>query len=421
MVDTHAPPFRSGRHAGACCRLTVALAAIFALLVTLAAHPARAAGTDPRDSPPSQPPIEGKSLFEQRTCAGCHSVWGAPSEERVGPDLGRDGHWHDLMQLAGSLWNHTPAMIQKMRERKVERPSLSADEMGKLAGYLLYIKFLGEPGDVERGREVFEHRLCARCHQLHGRGGTVGPRLDELSGYASSFFMARALWNHGPEMAAKMVDLNIERPRLEGDEVAHIVAFIRGEARTAAPVELAYAQAGSPQAGKAVFHERGCIKCHAIAGTGGTAGPDLAKLDGAHTAAEMAGALWNHGPSMWAKMKELGVPFPKLTDREMADLLAYLYFVQYTGGGGDPARGSALFRDKSCARCHAAGREGPKVGPNLAAADALRSPISWATAMWNHAAAVERKTHESQADWPRFEDDEMRDVVAFLRSRGGSQ
>ena len=419
MRNADAPTLHSGRNTGAS-RVILALAAIMLLLVAPPA-PLRADEAHLHDSPPSQLPTEGKALFEQRGCGGCHNVWGAAGERRAGPDLGRDGNWHDLMQFAGSLWNHTPAMFRTMRERQVERPSLSADDMGKLTAYLLYIKFLGDPGDVERGRAVFEQRLCARCHQLRGRGGTVGPRLDELSDYASSFFMARALWNHGPEMAAKMAELKLERPRLEGDEVADIVAFIRGEARTAAAVEFAYAQAGSPLAGKAVFHDRGCIKCHAIVGTGGTTGPDLGKLDASYTAAGLAGALWNHGPPMWAKMKELGVPFPRLTDREMADLLAYLYFVQYAGDGGNAARGEGLFRDKSCARCHAAGSEGPKVGADLVKADALRSPVRWANAMWNHAAAVAQKTHETQSNWPRFDDDEMRDLVAFLRSRAGSK
>ena len=418
MLRANVPSSCSSRIVATARCVAVVLAATITLIV---ASPAAGADAgDLRESPPSQPPVEGRSVFQQKSCSGCHSIWGSPGgEPRVGPDLGRNGHWHDLMQFAGSLWNHTPKMIQKMRALKIEQPSLSPDEMGKLAGYLLYVKFLGEPGNVERGREVFEQRSCARCHQLHGRGGTAGPRLDELEGYASSFFMAQALWNHGPEMAAKMADLKLDRPRLEGDDVAHIVAFIRGEVQTAVLQELAYAQAGSPLAGKAVFRERGCIKCHAIAGAGGTVGPDLGTPRAIRTVAETARELWNHGPPMWAKMKDLGVAFPRLTDREMADLLAYLYFVQYTGTGGDAAKGGALFRVKSCARCHAAGGEGPKVGPDLARAGTLRSPIYWASAMWNHAAAVEQKTHETQIDWPQFENDEMRDLVAFLQLRAG--
>jgi mono/diheme cytochrome c family protein len=397
---------------------SVAGAVAVLLLTSMLAPPAHAVENAQRDSPPNQPLVEGRPLFEAKGCAHCHSIRGGEGGVQVGPDLGRSGSWRDIMQFAGSLWNHTPAMIEKMREQQVERATLSPDEMGKLAAYLFYVKFLGEPGKVERGRELFEQRSCARCHQLAGRGGTVGPRLDELKDYVSSFFLAQALWNHGPEMAAKMAEFKLARPRLEGDDVADIVALIRGDTGNAASLDLAYAQAGSPQAGKTLFREKGCLKCHAVAGTGGTVGPDLGKRRASSHVAEMAAALWNHGPPMWAKMKELAVPFPRLTDREMADLFAYLYFIQFMGENGDATKGRELFREKSCSGCHAAGGEGPKVGPDLAASDAIRSPLHWAAAMWNHTPAMEKKLHEAQFVWPRFEDDEMRDLVEFLQSRG---
>jgi len=116
---------------------------------------------------------------------------------------------------------------------------------------------------------------------------------------------------------------------------------------------------------------------------------------------------------MWAKMKERGLPVPKLSDAEMADLLAYLYFVQYMGQAGNATRGGELLRQKACTECHGVGSRGPK-GADLAASEALRSPVYWAAAMWNHTADLEQKEHVRA----RFDDDEMRDVVAFLRSAG---
>jgi len=405
-------------------RRSVAPAAILAggalvtlLIMSVFAPQAHAGESDPRDSPPSQPLAEGRPIFERKGCAGCHSVWGAAGDQHVGPDLGWSGSWRDIMQFAGSLWNHAPAMLSEMHKRQVAPAAISPDEMTKLAAYLFYAKFLDEPGNVDRGRELFQQRSCAECHQLAGRGGTVGPRLDELKPYASSFFMAQALWNHGPEMAAKMAELKIDRPLFQGNDVAHIVALIRGESQAAAPRELAYAQAGSPRTGKALFQQKGCVKCHSIAGTGGTAAPDLGKQRLRPRVAEMAGAFWNHGPTMWAKMKELGVPYPRFSDREMADLLSYLYFVQYMGESGNATTGSGLFQAKSCSQCHAVGGEGPKVGRDLGASDAPRSPFHWASAMWNHAAAVE-KARAPQPTAARFEDDEMRDLVEYLRSRG---
>ncbi len=393
---------------------------IMALIISLtAALQARATQQDRREeAPPGQQLAEGKPLFDAKGCARCHSVRGTKGEQRMGPDLGREGTWSDIMQFAGGLWDHTPATIEKVYA-PTERPTLSPEETGELAAFLFFARFVDEPGDMQRGQELFEKRLCIRCHQLRGHGGTDGPRLDELSAYASSFFLAQALWNHGPEMSAKMEELHLVRPRLERNDAAQIVAFLRGGTGTAAAVELAYAEAGSPRSGEIAFRDKGCVKCHAINGKGGAVGPDLGKRRPAQHVSELAGALWNHGPLMWAKMKELGVPFPRLSEREMANILAYLHFVAYMSAAGDATRGNTLFREKSCSQCHAVGGEGSKVGPDLAASDALRSPLNWASAMWNHSAAMQKKFGETQPTWPRFTDDEMADLVEFLRSQSG--
>ena len=392
------------------------LGSLFCAVVVSAAL-ARPPAADEHDSPPNQPLVEGKQLFESKGCGHCHGVVGGKTEEHVGPDLGRGRSWRDVMELAGALWNHTPAMLTEMRAQAVERAALTPDDLGKLSAYLLYSRFLDEPADAERGREIFEARSCARCHQLGGRGGTVGPRLDELAPQVSSLFMAQALWNHGPEMAAKMTELGIERPRLEGDDVAAIVVFIRGPGGAAPSQQEMAAQLGSPLAGKAVFSTKGCVKCHAIAGTGGTIGPDLAARSPMGSVGEMAGALWNHGPTMWRKMGTTGVAFPKLSGPEMSSVLAYLYFVQYMDERGDSVRGAELFRAKSCASCHVTNAAGERAGPDLATSDAMRSPLAWASAMWTHAPAMAEKFRDLGMPWPRFADDEMRDLVSFLRSR----
>jgi len=386
------------------------------LLLVASSAVAAGAGAGEPEQPPTQPLVEGRQVFEAKGCGHCHAVLAAKGDQRVGPDLGRGRSWQDFMQLAGALWNHAPAMIEKMRAEKVARATLSPEEMGKVAAYLFYLSFLDEPADAERGRELFESRSCARCHQFAGRGGTSGPRLDELAPYVSSLFMAQALWNHGPEMATKMAELKIERPRLDGVDVANLVAFMRGPGRTAASLDEVASQVGSPRGGKAVFSSKGCVKCHAIDGKGGSVGPDLGSRRPVRYVSEMAGALWNHGPTMWAKMEALNTSFPKLSGPEMSDVLSYLYFVQYMDVKGDAVRGAKLFREKSCADCHV-GSDGKRpIGPDLAASKASRLPLQWASALWNHAPAMAEQVRAAGKPWPRFDDDEMRDLVAFLHS-----
>lgn len=366
----------------------------------------------------SAPIIEGRAIFEAKGCVECHAVWGEAGGQPIGPDLGGKAvAWLDIMRFAGTLWNHLPEMTEQMRARGLERPTLTSDDMGKLAAYLFYVRFLGQPGDVDKGRELFRERKCAVCHQFGGVGGTVGPRLDELKNFASVYFFARALWNHGPEMTEKMAELSLDRPRLEGDDVAHIVAFIRGSAQRPGPLEIAYVEAGTPRAGELLFRQKGCGKCHMVDGSGGQIGPDLSRNRSGLTVSELAAAFWNHGTPMWAKMKELGLPVPRLSDREMSDMLAYLAFVQYAGPRGDATRGAALFRQKQCAGCHPVGGKGPQVGPDLSASVEPQSVLRWTAAMWNHAPAMQEKLRDAALAWPRFEGAEMRDVVAYLRSQ----
>lgn len=406
---------RSARHRGHRSRGVAAALAGALFSAALASPPWPAAGADERE-PPSRPLVEGKTVFDAKGCSHCHGILGGKGEPRVGPDLGRERSWHDLMQLAGSFWNHAPAMLDRMQAEGIERPTLSSEDMGRLSSYLLYLNFLDEPGDAEHGRRLFATLSCERCHQLGGRWGTIGPRLDELTPYASALFMAQALWNHGPEMTAKMAELKIARPHLGDDDVANLVAFMRGPGRPPVSAEEIAAQLGSPRSGKVLFSSKGCMKCHAIAGRGATIGPDLGRRPMGHVG-QMAGALWNHGPAMWAKMETLGVAFPRLDGPETSDLLAYLYFVQYMDDRGDATRGAEIFREKSCAACHAPDEGSARVGPDLFASEAVRSPLRWASTMWNHAPAMAKKVRESGFQWPRFADDEMRDLVAFLRSR----
>ncbi len=393
-----------------------------ALLAILAAIPgAFSADRTPAQTPesvPAEPIAEGRRVFEEKSCASCHPVWGNGGSPAAGPDLGKvTESWTDVMRLAGTLWNHLPAMTAAMRVRGVERANFSPEEMAKLMTYLFYVKFVGLPGSVERGRQVFKDGHCSDCHQFAGRGGRVAPRLDELKQFASPFFFARALWNHGPEMAEKMKELHVKRTRFKGEDIADLVAYIRGDATRPVELEMVYMQSATPRAGAVLFARRGCVTCHGDDASGGTA-PGLNQPGLAMTASDVAAAFWNHGAPMWGKMKEMGLPFPTFGDGEMSDLLAYLAFLQYAGREGDAANGARLFKEKSCAECHAVAGTGAKAATDLVKPHVTASVVQWTTEMWNHEVAMEEKFKEMERPWPRFEGDEMRDLVAFLRATG---
>jgi mono/diheme cytochrome c family protein len=119
-------------------------------------------------------------------------------------------------------------------------------------------------------------------------------------------------------------------------------------------------------------------------------------------------------------MQAKGIGFLKFSGGEMADLIAYLYFLNYFDAPGDPVVGGRLFREKGCAGCHALNGVGGRVGPDLARADGLTSPIEVIVALWNHAASMERVMRERGVPWPRFRRGEIADILEYLHKARAS-
>ena len=66
----------------------------------------------------------------------------------------------------------------------------------------------------------------------------------------------------------------------------------------------AWAQASAPPplAGSRVFGAKGCVKCHAVNGSGGRIGPDLGRIVRPRSFYDLATAMWNHLPRMTDRM-----------------------------------------------------------------------------------------------------------------------
>ncbi|MFI5395914.1 MAG: c-type cytochrome [Candidatus Binatia bacterium] len=375
-------------------------------VVTLAAQ----SGTDglPAD------PLAGKQVFVEKGCNKCHAIWGEGGT--LGPDLGKAGVWDSVMQLAGVLWNHSPEMIEKMRERRILRPSISPAEMADLAAFLYFLNYFDLPGDARTGEALFAEKQCGKCHSVGGRGGHIGLPLDRYKRLASPLFLAGAMWRHSGDMAKKMGESNVHRPDFGDGDLGHIFAYIQNASEEHS-TEKIYMVPGSPARGEDVFASKGCVRCHAVRGTGGHVGPDLGQMQLHRSVTEVAGLMWNHQPGMWAKMQTLGLSLPEFSDQELSDLIAYLFFLQYFDPPGDVAKGQELFMDKGCVLCHYAPRGAEKrFAPDLSASTALTSPVALSSAMWNHAPVMESQIRERGLPWPRFQADEVRDLVEYLRS-----
>lgn len=178
-----------------------------------------------------------------------------------------------------------------------------------------------------------------------------------------------------------------------------------------------YALWGDVQKGRAVYARHGCATCHAIRGVGGTLGPDLGKAPLYHrTVTQMAGVMWNHAPRMRALAESRGLAPGPMAGTEMLDLLTYLYSLHFLDEPGDVRRGERLFVSKACATCHRTAGDQPGIGPPLSRLKGYASPILWAEVMWSHAVNMEEKMREMGLTWPTFQDNEMVDLVTYIRS-----
>lgn len=177
---------------------------------------------------------------------------------------------------------------------------------------------------------------------------------------------------------------------------------------------------GDVMRGWRMFHEKGCVSCHAVWNQGGRLGPDLGRIrTDAPTPATLAGIMWNHIPKMHGEMRQSGMRMPNLTADEMADLFALIFFVRQLDEPGDPVRGEEILQTKGCSRCHETG-ETDKVGPDLTKWARYPNPIAWAQLMWEHAPVMEQAMQRSGISWPKLEGSDLVHIVAYVRSTGAT-
>ncbi len=305
-------------------------------------------------------------------------------------------------------------MIETVRNRGIRWPMFTEAELADIISYIYYVKLFDEPGDPERGERWFREKRCWDCHAVGGRGGEIGPSLDGYAPYVAPIVLAEGMWNHGPAMQAAQAALAMPMPIFVGSELADIHAYVR-IASSARGRKAVFLTPPDPNVGRALFTSKGCVRCHGVSGRGTRFGPDLQTATQQLRVSEIAGALWNHSFQMAAAMQRRGIAFPRFDGSEMADLIAFLYYLRFYEVEGDSAIGRRLFASKGCASCHGeAGGVG--IGPDLSRSEAASSPLALATAMWNHAPAMYDRVQVQHAEWPRFEGGEMRDLSVYLRA-----
>lgn len=396
-----------GRRHGRARALPVCLILIQVLWASVAAGQSSGRVTVPDN------PLKGRLTFESKGCSNCHTMAGQPSG--VGPRLGEGRFGGSFLDLGAALWNHVPGMSVRFEAEGLTWPEISERDAVELTSFLYFIEYLGQPGRAAAGERVYSAKGCARCHSIGGEASD-GLDLSGLKLFASPLYISQAIWNHGPSMLESMRDMGVSPPKFEESDLADLSAYIR-QTTQPGPQERIVLSPGNPNNGQSVFRDKGCASCHATGGGGRIgSGPDLTRSELHRSAESIAGKMWNHALEMRESMRERGIAWPSFTATELADLIAFLYFLPFADRAGDPDKGREIFAQRSCSDCHAdQGSAHP--GPDLLSSEAASSPALLVAAMWNHAPVMKEAIVSEGRPWPELTGDDLRDLLAFLRQQ----
>ena len=360
-------------------------------------------------------PAKGSRLFVSKGCVRCHALQGEGG--KIGPDFGRVDLGNTQLDMAAKLWNHIPSMNVGMERARMIKPNMTGQEFTEISAYLYFLKFFDEPGDATRGRSIFNEKGCSSCHSLSGKGREGEPGLDQFPQNISPVFLTQSIWNHGPVMIAHMVKVGMKWPEFKGTEMMDLLEYIKVNAKGAK--ETAFITPGNPREGKQVFVAKGCIKCHAVRGEGGKEAEDLGKRAKTFykSLTQIASIMWNKGPSVLGKMSQTQTGIPKFTPKEMADLIAYLYFLHFIDEPGNPVNGKRIFSESGCSKCHGLeGKPGEMMTISLSKYQKAVSPMDIVASLWNHSTEIEKAMREKGVSWPRFKKGELADLLEFIRN-----
>jgi mono/diheme cytochrome c family protein len=250
----------------------------------------------------------GKATFETRKCSVCHGILDSRAEGA--PAVTNWESLGDPIQLVQQMWNHSFRMRQAFARRGIEWQALTTGQLSDILAYLralpetqhLVSRFSNTSG--EGGHLIFESKGCAGCH-------TGALALENRLQNMSLTDIAVDMWNHAPRMMQPP-------PPLNQDEMRRLLSFLWMR-------QFVY-PGGSVSEGKQVFVTRRCADCHA----GGSHGaPQLPGQARKYSEVTIISALWRHGPQMFHRMKQAGIPWPRFGNgQEVADLIAYLNSVQ---------------------------------------------------------------------------------------------
>jgi len=224
------------------------------------------------DNPAAPELARGAELFEERGCRGCHKLNGVGGI--IGPELDKVG----ARRSPDWLKKHflSPASVTPgsgMPPQKFSPPDLEAITLFMLSqtgdsapGYYSSMKVI--PSTSE-GQRLFEQKGCIGCHSIGGKGGKIGPALDDVGLRRSSQWMIQHFRD------PQVVSPGTVMPRFgfTEAEARALTDFLLGLRNQKVALSLPSLM-GPVERGREVFRKYGCAGCHGLNGKGGVPNPN---------------------------------------------------------------------------------------------------------------------------------------------------
>jgi cytochrome c2 len=261
----------------------------------------------------------GRKLLNQKGCKSCHRFGREGGD--VGPDLSTVETYLSPLSFATAMWNHGPEMQEAVTRENAKYPTFRDEEVIDVAAAVrASMAPISTPPDAvgspDEGLKLVSSKNCDRCHAVRGSGGDSAPDFAEMSINASVTEIAGRMWNHGPDMWAEMVDLNIPFPYLESEEMADLLAFVYQLALEDDPGDVAR--------GRELVVSKGCDSCHGEDASVSTDAIPFSEMSQLDTHFSLIMLMWNHVEDMDREVRERKMDWPDFAGSELADILAFL-------------------------------------------------------------------------------------------------
>jgi cbb3-type cytochrome oxidase cytochrome c subunit len=290
------------------------------------------------DNPAAPELVRGQQVFENSGCRGCHKLGGTGGV--IGPELDKVGahrsaDWLKKHFLVPASVTPNSAMPpQKFAEQDLEAITLFmlSQTSERVPGYYASMKVIPS---ASQGLRLFQQKGCIGCHAVAGKGGSVGPALDDVGLRRSPDWMVQ----HFREPQAVSPGSVMPQFKFTESEARALTDFLV-HLREQNVVSNLPSLMSPVERGHEVFRKYGCAGCHGADGKGGVPNPnaktaelvpDLIRVAQGYTNEELKDRILKGQPEITpADPKRPPPPLYMpgwrgiISDAEVDDLVAYL-------------------------------------------------------------------------------------------------